>query len=419
MFKFQFFFFLFLQTSLLFGQKQIQQFVQQNSHPLLTISPNSTNYEDLTIIGNAIGDARIVLMGEQDHGDASTYLAKTRLVKYLHEKKEFDVLAFESDFFGLNSGWDNLDKSRYKVVDTFLQNNVLSLWTFCSTCSHLLYNYIPSTQNTDTPLAVTGFDNQMNYMYSRAHLIENLDSVLRKADIAITKEINYQSEILPLLRTLITKFGYQLPSADFFEACGKTLHIIKSQWRIKLAGDDFWALLIDNLIAFNEEERNFKKDMWKAESIRDEQMFLNLKWLLQEKYANRKVIVWAANNHVAKYNTKKYTSMGKLLSLDVASSDKMYVIGFTSRMGKGGRLYENKYIINKPKTNSLESWLQDSFQYAFVDFAAYNNTYPNSKELFHMRGWKYWTLQNEWNKVYDGIFYIKEMYPCESITNNR
>ncbi len=64
--------------------------------PLKSIDPNETDFADLDGFGKAVGDARIVFLGEQTHGDGATFHAKTRLIKYLHETKGFDVLAFES-----------------------------------------------------------------------------------------------------------------------------------------------------------------------------------------------------------------------------------------------------------------------------------------------------------------------------------
>ena len=78
--------------------------------PIASIQPDLVEFSDLDAVGAAIGDARIVMLGEQDHGDGATFLAKTRLIKYLHEEKGFNVLAFEADFFGLNEGWSQLPK---------------------------------------------------------------------------------------------------------------------------------------------------------------------------------------------------------------------------------------------------------------------------------------------------------------------
>ncbi len=410
--------FLIFRATILFGQEQIKDFLQHNSIPISAISPDSINYADLAVIGNSIGNAEIVMLGEQDHGDATTFLAKTRMIKYLHEKKGFNVLAFESDFFGLNDGWSALDKSQPQI-DSFLKNNVLSLWAYCNTCTDLLYNYIPVTQKSNAPIIVTGFDNQTVYTYSRKYLIKKLDSVLRELEIPITKTTTYQSGVLPLLEILVTKFGYQLPSNDFFSACGDTLEIIKEEVNSKMPGDRFWSLVIDNLIAFNKEESYLKKDEWEAESIRDKQMFLNLQWIIHSKYPNQKVIVWAANNHIAKYTNNKYTTMGQYLYFDTSLKAKIYSIGFTLKEGTSGRLWEKNFVIDKPKNNSLENWINNSFMYAFIDFTAFNKKFPGLNEEFNMRGWRYLSFKNQWNKTFDGLFYIKEMYPCEDIKNSR
>ena len=92
------------------AQRLIKEYVINNTKQVLTIEPDVTDYSDLESFGNAIGNAKIVMLGEQSHGDAATFSAKSRLVKYLHEKKGFNVLAFESDFWGLTEGWEKTAK---------------------------------------------------------------------------------------------------------------------------------------------------------------------------------------------------------------------------------------------------------------------------------------------------------------------
>src|SRR5690606_14693133 len=41
---------------------------------------------DLRALERAIGDARIVLLGEQNHGDGATFMTKARIVEHLHYK---------------------------------------------------------------------------------------------------------------------------------------------------------------------------------------------------------------------------------------------------------------------------------------------------------------------------------------------
>ena len=60
----------------LFAQVDIRSYVNNNTATIASIDPEAAEFEDLTPIGNAIGDARIVMLGEQDHGDAPTIIRR-------------------------------------------------------------------------------------------------------------------------------------------------------------------------------------------------------------------------------------------------------------------------------------------------------------------------------------------------------
>ena len=90
-----------------FAQAQsTEELIRQQSREIRTIVTNDTDYTDLQSLASSIGNARIVILGEMDNGDGETLKAKTRLVKYLHQKMGFTVLAFESDFNGVNWIWE-------------------------------------------------------------------------------------------------------------------------------------------------------------------------------------------------------------------------------------------------------------------------------------------------------------------------
>src|SRR5918999_3773876 len=52
-------------------------------------------------LARAIGDARVIMLGEPWHGDGGAIRLRAELVKLLHQHLGFDVLAFEADFYSL------------------------------------------------------------------------------------------------------------------------------------------------------------------------------------------------------------------------------------------------------------------------------------------------------------------------------
>jgi erythromycin esterase len=267
----------FIHISLLsIGQNHIKKYVRDNDVPIYTIEPDSIDFSDLQIIGNAIGDSKIVMLGEQDHGDAPTFLAKTRIIKYLHEKKGFNVLAFESDFFGLNYGWDVLNKNKNEM-DTFIRKNIFPIWTDCNTCKDLFYNYIPETYKTGNPLIISGFDSQVFQNYSSIYLSSKLDSVIKSLDLPISKRSEYSTEIITRIDTFISARLYPgIKSSSILPNCVRYLTEIKNEAGKKLDKDDFWMIVIENLIRLDIAFQNMSKKNY-FDFTRDSMMALNLK----------------------------------------------------------------------------------------------------------------------------------------------
>ena len=392
------------------AQEVIEKYVKENNSPVNAISPDSTDYTDLSTFGNAVGDAHVVMLGEQDHGDAATFLAKSRLIKYLHEKKGFNVLAFESDFFSLNYSWDELKTNKGRI-DSFAKRSIYALWTMCSACSDLFYNYIPSTFEHGTPLQLSGFDPQMNFSIAA----RKLDSVMKSLQLP-----DIQKEIL-------INWVRHVKDTALNRQYLEELSQIRTNLSTKVSKDDFWLLYIDNLIDFN--KYYVTTAYYERLNVRDERMGKNLIWLLRYKYADQKVIVWAHNYHISKdsgnYTNASLNAAGTMGSYFTSHTPdiKTYILGFTSYEGTTGRLYVGnkpgkKYKLDKPKTSSFENWINHSYDFAFVDFQAFNSRHPAYREDFYLSGSVmgniYHTgMKASWNNIFDGVFFIREMYPCE------
>ncbi|OQP61148.1 hypothetical protein A3860_05365 [Niastella vici] len=401
------------------AQLSLKEHIQGTAMAIRTVHPDSTDFSDLEVIGNSIGDARIVMLGEQDHGDAPTYLAKTRLVKYLHEKKGFTVLAIESDFFALNRGWDLLPKDSASVVK-YLLNNIFTVWTGCDACFPLFRQYLPGTFQTASPIQIAGFDNQMMLPYSN-QLAHQLDSVLLSLQLPVTKTPEYRQQIIPTI-DLMRMWWRSKPDLALYDQCAAWLQQIRKEAAQQLSANDFWLQVIDNLLQENEHYRFLKdKDKYSKHSnnVRDLQMAANLAWLCKVKYPNEKIIVWAASQHISKTredmpdNPRKVISMGGAFTADPSLAANTYVVGFSSYEGTAGRIGFPDYTLPKPKKESFENWVRPKGAYSFVDFKKYQQAHAADPGKFYMSGYNHYNVEAQWTRLYDGIFYIDQMYTCK------
>jgi erythromycin esterase len=402
------------------GQRKIKEYVKENMVSIQAISPDSLDFSDLEAIGNAIGDRRIVMLGEQSHGDGATMLAKSRLVKYLHEEKGFDVLAFEADFFALNAGWGDLPKNSGAVKD-FFKRNLHGVWPYNKQCSELFYSYIPATYQTSTPLEVSGFDSQIGYQFSNTNLKDTIDLYLRKSNLAFTKTDRYRNGFLPNIKRLGDWLGKDKESRGWMEGFALTVDSVLTQLGQRHS-KDFAYLALESARDFARQLRVYEEPI-AAYNIRDAQMARNLQWLVDTKYPNQKIIVWAANSHIMKnadtaLKARQDASinwMGTIFNRNSQNAESTYVMGFNSRNGH----YANNTgtqvrPVGKPSKDGFETWVDDSVRYGFIDWKRFRALQPGYSETFKMKKGQTYSTGN-WTNVFDGIFYIRDMSPVERL----
>ncbi|WP_210463124.1 erythromycin esterase family protein [Rufibacter roseolus] len=403
-----------------FGQKKAEEYVQNHLVSIKNISPDSTDYSDLEAIGAAIGTSRIVMLGEQSHGDGATMLAKSRLIKYLHEKKGFNVLAFEADFFALNAGWGNVTKNSGAIKD-FFRKNLHGVWPSNKQCSELFYSYIPTTYQTKTPLEVSGFDSQIGYHFSNSNLKDSIDFYLRRNRHTFTKTNRYHNEFLPNIERLKNWVGKDKESREWMIGLALTIDTVLAQLGQQYS-KDFTYLALENAREFANQLYVYEKSV-SSYNIRDAQMARNLQWLADSKYPNGKIIVWAANSHIMKnadtaLKAKRDASinwMGTIFNKNSRNSATTYVIGFNSRDGQYANNSGTKVMpVGKPFKDGFETWIDDSVSYGFIDWKKFRALQPNYSETFKMKSRQMYSTGN-WSDVFDGIFYIRDMTPVEKL----
>ncbi len=413
------------------AQRLIKDYVISNTNKVLTFEPDSTDYIDLESFGNAVGDATIVMLGEQSHGDGATFSAKSRLVKYLHEKKGFNVLAFESDFWGLTEGWEKTSKIK-NDIDSFMFNNPYPIWSWCHTCSDLFYNYIAATYDKGAPLHIAGFDCQLHGLYTERNYKTRLKEILQKLE---REEPGYKSAIEKILKnadSLILSLGNK-HKKDTISA-NESVHFLNTILAKNLSNilSSFEIQVLKNLRAELNNSKGRNGSPTFIYYFRDKQMADNIEWLSNVKYPNEKIIIWAHSAHISRSNNytnsplNEFSMMGDYLSQKETLKGKIYIAGFTSY--EGTTQYANtKKIkpfyskISKPAKGGFENWIPKDFDYAFTDFKQFNSQYPNEHIAFSMKGSsdpkkQHGNYIHYWTKIFDGIFFIRNMSGCKIVT---
>jgi erythromycin esterase-like protein len=83
--------------------------LQAHAIPLRATPPDPDDFADLEPLRETLGRARIVVLGEGSHGEGTTFAVKTRLVRFLHQRLGYDVLAFESGFYDCWKAWQRIE----------------------------------------------------------------------------------------------------------------------------------------------------------------------------------------------------------------------------------------------------------------------------------------------------------------------
>lgn len=405
-----------------YSQSEIRSFVISNTIPIKIPLPDSSDFADFNSIGNAIGDARYVMLGEQDHGDAPAFLVKTRLIQYLHEKKGFNVIAFESDFFSATNGFENIAKTKQDFF-RFYKSNLVPYWTLCDATNELFTKIIPESFTTANPFIIAGFDNQMFYKYSTSNLSLFIDSLSRSNSLNIMNNDAVYNNILASIKTLSNPMLCATERKSFYNNAINDLTTLRNEFNAKLGNENIGCLLLNNLIAFADQLLK-KNNFTEMVNIRDKQMAETLTWLCKVKYPKEKIIIWAANYHISKYMGHfKKKSLNDNISMATefvkdSEMDKLtYVLGFTSYEGEAGRIGTKKFTVDEPNKNGLERWINNSTDYAFIDFKTFNSQYPNFETEFEIKSCVsdnnvHKSYPAQWNRIFDGLFFIRHMYAC-------
>lgn len=393
--------------------------LRRNASPIRTVNPADEDWTDLEPIGRAIGEARIVMLGEGSHGDGTTFLLKSRLIRFLHQQHGFDVIVWEAPFYEAYAVGG--DARRDPQALTFERAGIFS----AGEQSAPTLAYIKASWKTGKPITLVGLS---QYVHVDGPIFGDVITFFEKVDSAWpTAE---QRDAFRSLREHITGAAFRRPLKPVtppqqvqLRAMMKLIDEDPNGRIVAAQGIRRTALMrrvLENIHAYAEAmyrpvSRGGRDDNpWFAQEAR------NLLFWANDYFPNRKLIVWAHSAHIARQNATMKELGAKWRTAEMvpigdhvyrALGDDVYSIMFLAHSGKFAQIGREPRDIPAPRDDSLEAMMHGArFKTAFLDLRHLPSGHWLQKPQT-ASPMAYQPLRAPWPKCFDGIVYIDQMQP--------
>lgn len=433
---------------------ELQDWIAKQAVPVRSIDAADEDFSDLEPLIDAIGTTQVVQLGEPSHGAGSSFAAKVRLIKFLHQRMGFDVLVWESGMHGMRLAQAGMRAGDDAV--TAAHKGIFTIWSNTQQVKPLL-EYVKASQSSTRPLEMAGFDQQFTARGAfeafatdlRAFVSKVHDPQLRKrsqelAEQALAgyercaendlKGLETLNEAIPALRKIMTE-----QSSAFEQVHGSTeisfmQHALEN---MRIMGEAKVAIdpKTQGTVAASFRNRTLYFNRREAQNAR------NLRWLIETGYAGRKILVWAHNVHIINAHFEPEFRAAHLQAQPdgmmptgayVADwlADKAYTIAFTAYDGRDGWVTSNVVTSLPPVAqDSLEARLHTLGKpNLFLDFRALDSQpshpmrRPRAMRIFVPAPGQKDTPPNQGNlslpditRAFDAVFYVDQMTPATRI----
>lgn len=301
--------------------------------------------EDLTPLLEAIGDAKIVLLGEASHGTSEFYKVRAELSKRLIVEKGFTLIAVEGDWPSTQrvnrfiKGYDT-EENKQKVLNAFER---WPTWMWANEEISELVKWLEKHNKQVEDKRKIGF-----YGVDVYSLWESLDEV-----VSYLRKTNPEGTDMAFAKKAISCFEpfnrhpetYAFSSIHISDACVDEVaklvsSIRKNEKQYENGQEADLNLKINALVAHNAEE--YYRAMVRSDelswNVRDEHMVEAINEIMDYHGKDAKIIIWAHNTHIgdaAATDMKEegLTNVGEILRLQ-NKKENVFSVGFGTHSGE-------------------------------------------------------------------------------------
>ncbi|TXI91416.1 MAG: hypothetical protein E6Q34_07290 [Burkholderiaceae bacterium] len=334
------------------------------------------DFSDLTFLEPLLRNKRIVQLGESSHGTREFSQAKVRLIKYLHEKLGYDVIAFESSMIGCY-----LQEQELVMGKSFKVNESCIFGVWSTSEVQELFSYIERTHKTTKPLRLAGFDEQSSGWFDDAAKVRAwIEPILLSLNepkfaglprfVEESIKLGQDGAMCPSNRSSSSCTNFLANHASNTASLASFAALLKPYADAAKVGENT-PLQMAYLTVLNVQKRlevlKNGVDQPGYFEPRDKAMADNISELAKAVYPQEKIIVWAHNAHIS-HGISGYNGSGRTMGNFLLQTwgGQLYSIGLFMLRGETANNDRTIMNVQMPLPDSLEAYASSLKLAAFI-----------------------------------------------------
>jgi erythromycin esterase len=306
------------------------------THPL-----NSS--QDLDVLLQQIGNARIVLLGDASHGTEEYYNWRAALSKRLLQEKGFDAIGVEgewADSYRVNNFIKGAPKDSLAAVNVLKQYNRWPTWMWGNYEVASLITWMNGFNQTKPAAEKVGFYGLDVYCLWESS--QELAPYLQPSDVEIVRASQQVQQCFSPYSADAQQYGYAVAnaSADCRSQATNLWSLILAKTGNATASSEPQFVMQQNALVVKNGEQYYRTSVTSYEelwNIRDRHMAQTISRLLELMGPDSKLVVWEHNTHVC---DARYTDMASQGTVNVGQlvreqfgEQNVFAVGFGSYQG--------------------------------------------------------------------------------------